>query len=137
MRHLLAPLLLTLTLGLVQPAQAETLPVAVQEIVAQLEYQGYRQIKVNRTWLGRVRIVAVVNSAEREIVINPTTGEILRDYQAEPRRAESSKSGSASTGGTPESLGAEVGVAGDSGSIIDRSGTVDGKVAEPSMGVSQ
>jgi len=65
-----------------------TLPAAgwalsVQEqIVEQLTEQGFYQIEVSRTLLGRVRIVAVSLEYRREIVFNPTTGEILRDYVA-------------------------------------------------------
>lgn len=49
------------------------------EIVASLRAQGYDQITVEVTFLGRVRITAVKQSNLREIVINPRTGEILRD----------------------------------------------------------
>lgn len=49
------------------------------EIVASLRAQGYGQITVEVTLLGRVKITAVKQSNQREIVINPRTGEILRD----------------------------------------------------------
>lgn len=49
------------------------------EIVASLRAQGYGQITVEVTLLGRVKITAVKLSNQREIVINPRTGEILRD----------------------------------------------------------
>ena len=49
-------------------------------IVRQLRDQGYNSIKVSRTFLGRTRIVATVGDAQREIIVNPRTGEILRDY---------------------------------------------------------
>ena len=48
-------------------------------VVAQLRGQGYRQINVERTLLGRVRIVAERRGGSREIILNPRTGEILRD----------------------------------------------------------
>ena len=50
------------------------------EIINQLAEQGFTRIKVSRTWLGRLRIVATNDRYQREIVINPNTGEILRDY---------------------------------------------------------
>ncbi|MCR8722837.1 PepSY domain-containing protein [Frigidibacter sp. ROC022] len=50
------------------------------QIVAQLRAQGYRQIKVARTLLGRVRITAISSRHRREIIFNPRSGEILRDY---------------------------------------------------------
>ena len=49
-------------------------------IVMQLQEQGYTDIIVNRTLLGRIRVVARNQSYERELVFNPTTGELLRDY---------------------------------------------------------
>lgn len=49
------------------------------EIVASLRAQGYAQITVEVTLLGRVKITAMKQSNLREIVINPRTGEILRD----------------------------------------------------------
>ncbi|MDB5657452.1 MAG: hypothetical protein JWS10_67 [Cypionkella sp.] len=48
-------------------------------VVEQLRGQGYRQINVERTLLGRVRIVAERRGGSREIILNPRTGEILRD----------------------------------------------------------
>ena len=57
------------------PAQS-----AQDAIVAQLTEQGFRNISVSRTLLGRVRILAVSSDLRREIVFNPATGEIIRDY---------------------------------------------------------
>lgn len=50
-----------------------------KSVVAQLRSQGYREINVETTMLGRVRIVAARGGASREIILNPRTGEILRD----------------------------------------------------------
>ena len=52
-------------------------------IVRQLQNQGFSQIEVRRTLLGRSRIVARSNDLYREIVVNPVTGEILRDFWRE------------------------------------------------------
>ncbi len=49
-------------------------------IVVQLREQGFRHITITRTWLGRVLILGYVDEGEREIVLNPNTGEVLRDY---------------------------------------------------------
>ena len=58
-------------------------------VVAQLRGQGYREVNVERTMLGRVRIVAAKNGGTREIILNPRTGEILRDVvQAQDGRVE-------------------------------------------------
>ncbi len=65
-------------LPLAEPALAQTeIP---QQIISQLRDQGFREIRVSRTFLGRTRIVATNAEFRREIVINPVTGLILRDY---------------------------------------------------------
>lgn len=51
-----------------------------QSIARQLNQQGYSEITVSRTWLGRMRIEAQKGEVEREIIVNRRTGEILRDY---------------------------------------------------------
>ena len=63
-------------LGLAAPVMAAT---AADQIVTQLRDQGFTQIEVEKTWLGRTRIVAERKDASREIILNPGTGEILRD----------------------------------------------------------
>ncbi len=69
-----------LAIGLACSASAVVAETRVEKITRQLQAQGYSQIDVKRTWLGRVRIEAYRGGQEREIVINPRTGEILRDY---------------------------------------------------------
>ena len=49
------------------------------DVVSQLSKQGFINILSETTWLGRVRITATRNGGQREIVLNPRTGEILRD----------------------------------------------------------
>lgn len=51
----------------------------VARLLEQLTAQGYAIEEVTRTWLGRVRIEAVRGGFEREIVIDPRNGLILRD----------------------------------------------------------
>lgn len=51
----------------------------VEDIVKWLQKEGYGDIDVTRTLLGRIRIVAVKDGQQRELVCNPRTGEILRD----------------------------------------------------------
>ena len=58
------------------PALAQTF---VEQIVTQLREQGFESIEVERTLLGRTRIAALRSDGSREIVLNPNTGEILRD----------------------------------------------------------
>ena len=58
------------------PALAEGV---ADSIVRQLKRLGFRSIVQERTLLGRVRITAQRNDGLREIIVNPNTGEILRD----------------------------------------------------------
>ena len=51
----------------------------VNSVRDRLRQQGYRQISVSSTMLGRTRIVAKSKTGTREIIMNPRTGEILRD----------------------------------------------------------
>lgn len=60
------------------PVRAQTS--AIDQVVAQLKEQGYETIEVRRTLLGRYWIIADAEDIHREIVINPRTNEILRDF---------------------------------------------------------
>ncbi len=76
----IAALILALFLGLhAAPARAE---IWEDLVVEALIDQGYEVSMVHRTLLGRVRIVALSETLRREIVINPHTGEVLRDYSS-------------------------------------------------------
>lgn len=50
-----------------------------EDVVAQLTSFGFSNISVETTWLGRIRILASRSDGIREIILNPRTGEILRD----------------------------------------------------------
>ncbi len=64
-------------LALPLPAMAQPVQDA---IVSQLQSQGFTDMEISRTLLGRTRIAARRGSTYREIVFNVATGEILRDY---------------------------------------------------------
>jgi len=66
-----------LVLGLAAPARSDDL---TDRIVEQLQEQGFDRINVSRTFLGRTRVEAESSTHHREIVINPVSGEIMRDY---------------------------------------------------------
>jgi hypothetical protein len=67
--------------ALAAPAAAQDTRTQVQDaIIAQLTGQGFTHIRVSNTFLGRVRIYATSPGTTREIIFNPRTGEILRDY---------------------------------------------------------
>lgn len=70
-------------------------PLAAQDVGSQisqqLQEQGYKDVSISKTWLGRLRIEANSEEQTREIIVNPRTGEILRDFL-------SSKNGAAPEG---------------------------------------
>lgn len=76
-------------------AQAQT---ALDTLVQQLQSEGYREISVKRTWLGRLRIEAKKKGAEREIVLNPSTGVILRDYRDHDETSDDHEDGNSRAG---------------------------------------
>jgi hypothetical protein len=49
-------------------------------IFANLRAQGYFVVQQDRTWLGRIWVLARNKTVQREVVFDPTTGEVLRDY---------------------------------------------------------
>ncbi|MGB7318233.1 MAG: hypothetical protein WBC85_09745 [Planktotalea sp.] len=59
-------------------------PLAAQDIGSQiadqLRAQGYKSVEITKTWLGRLRLNAANGAQRREIIVNPRTGEILRDF---------------------------------------------------------
>jgi hypothetical protein len=59
----------------------------VDSVLRQLREQGFDGFEVKRTFLGRIHIEAESDEYEREIVINPRSGEVLRDY-VEPRDSD-------------------------------------------------
>lgn len=67
--------LLTVCLLAGTPAMADY----SQDVVRQLNDMGFTNVEVSRTLLGRVRITATGEAGQREIILNPRTGEILRD----------------------------------------------------------
>ena len=73
-RDVLAGLILVLGTG--QAAFAQDY---VAAILRDLEAEGYSAITTERTLLGRVRILAENAQTRREIIVNPRTGEVLRD----------------------------------------------------------
>lgn len=65
--------------GAASPVLAQVNPVEAG-LVASLRAQGYEVLEHGYTWLGRLRIVAQNDTLRRELVVNPGTGEVLRDY---------------------------------------------------------
>jgi len=59
------------------PAAAQTSP---DRIAREMRAEGFTRITAQRTLLGRIRIVGESDRARREVVLDPGTGVILRDY---------------------------------------------------------
>lgn len=103
-----------LTIALSAPAAlAQDNPIEAR-LIESLTSQGYVILEQGYTWLGRLRIVAENGELHRELVINPGTGEILRDYAVliadinPPAAVASTQSGHGSGGAGTASTGAAV-----------------------------
>lgn len=59
------------------PASADAFK---DQIVQQLAAQGFTEFRISRTFLGRTRVLAYSSDLQREIIYNPATGVILRDF---------------------------------------------------------
>lgn len=85
-RGKLALATLGLLIALAQPAAADSLQ---DWLVDQFKAQGYQNIAVSRTFLGRLRVVGHLGDMHREVVVNPRTGEVLRDVSMPDTQAHS------------------------------------------------
>ena len=91
---------LTVLGGAVATASGAFAAAFADVVVDQLRAQGYETLVIERTLLGRVRILAQKAGKTREIILNPRTGEILRDVLTDasgevvPQIASSGGSGS-------------------------------------------
>lgn len=106
-------LILTLALTLAPSVQAQTspeVPPVEQAFLSGLKAQGFVVVEYGYTWLGRLRFVAVNGKLRRELVVDPATGEVLRDYaeliQDTPRSPVLAQEDSGSGGGATTSHGA-------------------------------
>lgn len=80
-RERLTDVMLTLTFllfSMASPCAAQTVE---ERVLTSLKTEGYTRIVRLKTFLGRTRIVALRAGHIREVVINPTTNEILRDVE--------------------------------------------------------
>ena len=104
-------------LALALPASAETV---AETVARQLREQGYERIETSYTWLGRLRVSAVQGEMSREIVINPNTGEILRDYEKlVPRLAGDGAGGRYASTSTTTGSATATRTESDGGDVVD------------------
>lgn len=61
-------------------AVAETERSPVESRIVELQKQGFAVSRVQRTFLGRIRIMSTKGDIARELVIDRHTGEVLRDH---------------------------------------------------------
>lgn len=88
---MLRPLLIAALVGLALSGAAVAQSFE-DRVVRQLHDLGYTGITVSRTLLGRSRIKGISDEGRREIILDPRTGVILRDYLYVRRSGESSLS---------------------------------------------
>src|SRR5210317_826232 len=87
-------LLVMLLTGLAVPAFSDMAP-TVSVVAEELADQGYQVSRISKTFWGRVKIISRKGELEREVILNPNTGEILRDLVRRLRQKQGSdKSGS-------------------------------------------
>ncbi len=88
-------LVLILTVSAV-PAFSDMAP-TVSVVAEELADQGYEVSRISKTFWGRVKIISRKDNLEREVILNPNTGEILRDLVRRLRQKQGSdNSGSGS-----------------------------------------
>jgi len=110
-----------------------------EQVLASLEGQGYVILEHGYTFLGRLRIVAENGLYHREIVVNPGTGEILRDYAVTLPHAVARANPPASSGKTAvaTAVPTDAGVSGGATATVTMSlgaPRLDGGAAAPATG---
>ena len=86
--------------GFIALGQGATAAPAEEQVARAISGQGFRITSRKRTFLGRVRFTAVRGNVEREVVVDPSSGEVLRDYsRTETRSVGKDTSRSSSSGG--------------------------------------
>ncbi len=101
-----------------------------EAVLAQLRQEGYAQITMTTTMLGRIRFVAIGAKGQREIVLNPRTGEVLRDVWF----VDSSNSGNSGSGKSAGSKSVASDDAGDDDSEDDNGSSSGGNSGSDDRG---
>lgn len=76
--ELMRKILVILLLFLSSTAYAATYE---EELIAHMQGQGFVLVERESTWLGRISLEFRSSTHEREIILNPNNGAILRDYK--------------------------------------------------------
>ncbi|WP_298922631.1 hypothetical protein [uncultured Roseobacter sp.] len=97
------------------PAHAQTS--VADDVITRIEADGYTVTEVKRSWLGRIVIIASNSTDLREVVLNRTSGEVLRDQRFPNDTAEgASRSAPEAASGNRERPGKPDGSDGKGGS---------------------
>lgn len=72
-------LVLTIFLALPSLTLADS---EVHEIIEDLQEQGYTSFVIEKTFLGRIRIIATDGARRRELIIHPFSKEVMRDRKS-------------------------------------------------------
>lgn len=104
------------------------------EVTLRLRREGFRVTERTRTWLGRIKIQARKGRKLREIVLDPTSGEVLRDYtedvssqQSQPARRTSRRDDNSGGSGSGSNEQGGSGGSGESGGSGSGGGAGDGE----------
>ena len=65
------------------PAMGSAQAVTEDEVIADLQREGFMVVDTGTTLLGRLRITALEPEGTREVVLNPRSGKVLRDVMIE------------------------------------------------------
>lgn len=84
-------------------------PTAAPYVIA-LRDEGYQGVTVEQTWLGRLRIIAFLQGRRREIILHPTSGEVLRDVLDPPAVQTASDQGDSAVTTTKTATSVATGV---------------------------
>lgn len=74
----------------VPPAAAQEATLA-EGVAAELRAQGYEDVTVRRTLLGRTRVTGRLDGWRREVVLSESRGAVLRDVERPLRRGGSDR----------------------------------------------
>jgi hypothetical protein len=99
----------------------------VDAVVKELTNHGFTIRDIRKTWLGRVKIEATKNSTQREVVVNPYTGELLRDFVSYSEEESAGETGDNGSGGHGEPGNISEGDHGEGGDGEGEGGEGDGE----------
>lgn len=109
------------------------------DVISALRSDGYRIVSVDRTFLGRIRIVAQNNRHVREVIVSRSTGEIKSNMVIEVL-AGAGAGGSSQNGSLGNTVGGAVGTVGEAvggigGAVGGAVGDIGGAVGDAVGGI--